>query len=82
MISRNPSFCETELPNKLIIETTCPFCGKERRLVLESGRIDAYKKGKLAYESGVNLQRAFPSFTLSERELILTGICDDCLDSM
>ena len=74
MISRNTNFTDTELPDQIILETVCPFCGKERRLTL--------KGSKVAYEAGDKIQDAFPSFTPSEREFILTGICDECWDSM
>lgn len=82
MVSRNSNFTDTELPDKIILETVCPLCGKERRLTLKGSKAAEYKKGKVAYEAGYKIQDAFPSFTPSEREFILTGICDECWDSM
>ena len=82
MTSRNPNFCETVTPNKVILETTCPFCGKEQRLIFSGDKMHAYMQGKVAYDAGYRVQAAFPSFTPSEREFILTGICDECWESM
>lgn len=82
MISRNPSFTESIAEDKVTLATVCPWCGKEQKLVLEGAKAAEYKQGKVAYEAGCMIQDAFPSFTPSEREFILTGICDKCWDSM
>ena len=82
MISRNPSFNELDCHNQVILKTVCPFCGKEQSLVLNGDRAIAYKQGKIAYEAGMKMQDAFPSFTADEREFIMTGICPTCWDSM
>ena len=54
---------------------TCPFCGKEWKIQLDS---KLYHDGLERYDSGVVAQKAFPTFTDSEREFIITGICDEC----
>lgn len=82
MISRNSNFTEAIAEDKVTLTTVCPWCGKERKLVLEGTKAAEYKRGKVAYEAGYVIQAAFPSFTASEREFILTGICDECWDSM
>ena len=82
MISRNPNFTELDAIDTVVLETVCPFCGKKHKLVLKGGKIAEYKQGKVAYEAGYMIQAAFPSFTPSEREFILTGICDECWSSM
>ena len=82
MISRNSNFTETVTEDKVTLTTVCPFCSKEHKIVLEGDKATEYKRGKVAYEAGYVIQAAFPSFTPSEREFILTGICDECWDSM
>ena len=82
MISRNSTFTETVTEDKVTLTTVCPFCSKEHKIVLEGQKAAEYKRGKVAYEAGYVIQAAFPSLTPSEREFILTGICDECWDSM
>lgn len=82
MISRNSNFTETLTEDKVTLTTVCPFCSKKHKIVLEGDKAAEYKRGKVAYEAGYVIQAAFPSFTSSEREFILTGICDECWDSM
>lgn len=82
MISRNSRFVESVSQDKVILTTVCPFCTKTQKMVLEGIRVVEYKKGKVAYEAGYRIQDAFPSFTPSEREFILTGICDKCWESL
>ena len=85
MISRNRHFTEyidTIAPDQVILQTVCPFCSKKHKLVFNGKKADEYKKGRTAYEAGYAIQAAFPTFTASEREFILTGICDACWDNM
>ena len=85
MMSRNSHFTEyidTLALGQVILQTVCPFCGKKRKLVFNGAKADEYKKGRKAYEAGYHIQAAFPTFTASEREFILTGICDSCWDNM
>ena len=62
------------------IETICPICGKKHTISVNrfefSDGIQRYR-----YQ-GVLIQDAFPRFTPSQREFLLTGICDSCLDKM
>lgn len=57
--------------NIIKIETTCPFCGKKQIVTVKSEDYDKWKNGEL-------IQTAFPYLTPSEREALITGICDDC----
>jgi hypothetical protein len=41
-----------------------------------------YYSGMTARERGALIQDAFPNFTPSQREFIMTGICDKCWDNM
>lgn len=55
----------------MTIVTTCPFCGKENEIEVNSFDY-------LAWEAGELIQNAFPYLTAEEREMINTGICDKC----
>ena len=56
----------------MIIETTCPFCGKTHEVTVDA--IDY-----LAWEVGdVLAQNAFPYLSADEREMLISGICPDC----
>ena len=59
----------------VMIETTCPFCGAVN--MIEVNLIDYWdwKDVKLA-------QDAFPYLTFDEREMVISGICPECFDSM
>jgi hypothetical protein len=81
-MSRNSNFTETECQGTIVLETTCPFCGKKQMLVLEGNRAIAYKQGKESYERGMLMQNAFPFLTADEREFIMTGICHDCWENV
>lgn len=53
----------------------CPFCPTISEVVVEA-------QGLWDYEHGVMLQNAFPDLSADEREVILTGICTPCYDSI
>lgn len=57
-----------------VISTKCPFCGNKNKIVVN---VDAYKK----WQSGALIQNAFPKLSVSNRELLITGICDPCFPS-
>lgn len=54
---------------------TCPICGKQNTVKVHPASL-------MAYDNGARLQDAFPSLTPAEREIIKTGICQDCWDEM
>jgi len=50
---------------------TCPFCKKNSTVTVDF-------EGYLNYMMGARVQDAFPDLTPSERELLISGICDEC----
>ena len=60
--------------NIIKIETMCPFCGKKQIVTVKSEDYDKWENDEL-------VQIAFPYLTPSEREALITGICDDCFPS-
>ncbi len=58
--------------DELLCEVECPFCHKVSKVVVSS-------YDWMVYEMGENLiQDCFPTLTPSERELFITGMCEDC----
>ena len=57
----------------------CPICGKIQTLVADE---KMFKEGILKYNGGMLIQNAFPFLTPSDRELMMTGICDECWNNM
>ena len=53
------------------IERKCPFCGTAHTAQYDREGFTKWQRGEL-------VQRALPKSTSSERELLMTGICDDC----
>lgn len=53
------------------IECVCPFCGKKRVVTVNSEDYDKWENGEL-------VQIAFPYLSASDREALITGICDEC----
>ena len=60
----------------VVVEVTCPFCGKVSVLTLPT---DGYTAWKL---NGVLVQDAFPALSAEDRELLISGICPTCWDGM
>ena len=58
---------------------TCPLCGKTYSMEFDSVLLN---KGMEAYKNHALVQYAFPTFTKSQREFLMTGICDDCWNSL
>ena len=67
------------LPANITITKTCPFCGKPHSITVDRNE---YYSGMTAREHGALIQDAFPNFTPSQREMLMTGICDECWDNM
>ena len=59
----------------ITLYTNCPFCGKRQYVTVEQEDYDKYVDGELA-------QNAFPYLTPAEREIIISGICDECWNKM
>lgn len=63
----------------VILTKKCPFCGKEHTMTFDRNE---FYSGMSALERGALIQNAFPNFTPSQREMIMTGICDKCWDNI
>ena len=71
---------QTDYPNDVtILEIPCPFCGKISKLKVST---KVWRDGLTAYRNGALIQTAWPTLTPSSRELLKTGICDECLIKM
>ena len=71
---------QTDYPNDVtILEIPCPFCGKISKLKVST---KVWRDGLNAYKNGALIQNAWPTLSPSDRELILTGICDTCWNKM
>ena len=57
------------------IIVSCPFCGKE-------SFVNVSYEGYWAWQNGELIQNALPELSANERELLMTGICSDCWESM
>ena len=58
-----------------VIATHCPFCGG-------INGVEVNEKDYLDWQDGALVQEAFPYLNASEREMLISGICPDCWDSM
>lgn len=59
----------------MLIPTTCPICATTTFIPVKSQDWLDYVNGKLA-------QDAFPYLSADDREMIISGICPDCWNSM
>jgi hypothetical protein len=66
----NPIILE-QMDTTFKIACECPFCGNVRHIVVD---INSYTR----WQSGELIQRAFPKLSPSQREGLMTGICDSC----
>lgn len=67
---------QTDYPkNRTVLEIPCPFCRRTSKLTLPTSE---WLKGLHAYKNGAVAQDAWPKLSLSHRELIISGICDEC----
>lgn len=64
-----------ENKKECIIITTCPFCGHAHEVAVNEDDFWDWDDGK-------NAQDAFPYLTPDEREMLISGICPKCWDSM
>lgn len=65
--------------DKATLARRCPSCGKEWSITVDA---ESYKAGIEKYRAGAMIQQAFPMWTPSQRELLLSGICDKCWQEM
>lgn len=64
------------MSKKIIVACVCPFCGKTTELAVDCNALSDYRCG------AVLVQEAFPTLTTTERELIKTGMCPECQNSV
>jgi hypothetical protein len=57
------------------IATTCPECNKQSNITVTRKGYDKYIHGEL-------IQRAFPELNANQKEMIKSGICQECWDIM
>ena len=53
----------------------CNFCGRIKNINIPDDEYNAYMQG-------VKIQVAMPSLTADERELFISGMCENCWDEM
>lgn len=53
------------------IEVRCPFCGHVSSIFVDTD-------GAFAYTEGAKVQEAFPYLHVSEREILISGLCRKC----
>lgn len=59
-------------PGIFNIYSKCPFCQRN------SEPVQVTAEAFHSWRNGMLIQRAFPELSPSQRELIKTGVCDDC----
>lgn len=59
------------------LETICPICKKKHTMTIVD-KDDSFIKNYNKWKDGALVQDAFPNFTPSQREFLITGICDKC----
>lgn len=55
----------------ITIAKQCPFCGKEYTFEVPA-------EGYYEYRMGSLIQNAFPTLSPTEREYLVSGLCDTC----
>lgn len=62
------------------LSQVCPICKKKHSMEFDR---KAYQEGFRKYwHEEMLVQHAFPTFTPSQREFIVTGICSSCWDKL
>ena len=60
---------------EICVVTYCPFCGHAHEV--EVNEVDYWD-----WQDGVLAQNAFPYLSADEREMLISGICPTCWDTM
>ena len=60
----------------------CPMCGKTSTIKLDAKKTKLFDAGIKAYKNGALVQNAFPFLTANERELLISGICSKCWNTI
>lgn len=58
--------------SKITIKGICPRCSTGWEVTVDEVNYQSFKEGDML------AQLAFPELTPAERELLITGFCDDC----
>lgn len=64
---------------KVTLTRKCPLCSKEHSLTVKQEEL---LLGMNALSCGARIQDAFPNWAPTEREMLMSGICDACWDRM
>lgn len=68
-----------EYPGFVDVTCKCPWCKRANVVTMD---MNDWKSGAYAYDSGELIQDAFPTLGDDEREMLKTGICDPCWQSL
>lgn len=60
---------------RMTVGCVCPFCHKRQEVEVDTYKYILWNAG------GLLIQDAFPELSPSERELLMTGICNKCWPS-
>ena len=60
---------------EVCVITRCPFCGR-------GNEVEVNEEDYWDWQDGTVAQNAFPYLTAEEREMLISGICPDCWNSM
>ena len=66
----------TKTQQSIILEGSCPLCGKTTKLTLTHSQFDVIKNCNLINSNTV------PFLTATQREFLISGICDYCWDEL
>lgn len=59
------------------VDVVCPFCGAISSVDVEPTELT------MAYFSGdLSVQKAFPYLSATKREMLITGLCEDCQEEL
>lgn len=59
----------------IVIEKTCPFCGKRCKCSFPSDGYGKWMMGEL-------IQKAMPTVPATSREFLMSGICRECQEKI
>ena len=62
-------------PDLSTVTTACPHCKGESTLIVNTADLKAWREGTL-------IQNAFPHLDADQRELLQTGICVKCWETI
>lgn len=59
----------------LVTTTPCVVCNKQHQFTLNR---TAYE----AWQTDTHIQNAFPEFSVADREILISGTCDECFNKL